>query len=479
MNGSASDISGVLIIGGGLAGLAAAVGLTLHSVPVTLLESRNRLGGRASSFDDRESGDTVDNCQHVGMGCCTNLRHLCRIVGVADRFTVERELTFLDDAGRASRLGASAWLPAPLHLVPSFLRLRFLKLREKWSIAGALRKLAQWRRDPERADESFRDWLVRNGQSERVMERFWEVVLVSALSESLDRIDVGYARKVFVDGFLRHRRGGEVDIPRTSLDRIFGPPFQDWLTVRGSEVRIHARVSRLVGDTQGIQGVELRTGESLPAREFILAVPQHQVRDLLPEAVRSGSEWSRLESIETAPISSLHLWFDRAITPLPHAVLVNRMSQWVFQQPRDDAAVEIPWRYQIVISASRALREMRHEEIRDRVLEELRSLWPEVANARLLHWRVVTEHRAVFSVTPGIDTLRPQQQSSIPNLQLAGDWTATGWPSTMESAVRSGFLAAENVLLRLGRSVQLLQPDLPTALLARPLLGPEATVPIS
>jgi uncharacterized protein with NAD-binding domain and iron-sulfur cluster len=182
---------------------------------------------------------------------------------------------------------------------------------------------------------------------------------------------------------------------------------------------------------------------------------------------------SRLES---APITSVHLWFDRPITALPHAVFVGRLSQWMFNRTllqtggqADDPSA--PHYYQIVISASRNLEGRSQQETIDEVLRELAAVWPDTKTAGHEHARLVTEHKAVFSVTPGADALRPVQQTPIDNLQLAGDWTRTGWPATMEGAVRSGYLAAENVLARLGSPDRILQPDLPTAKLSRWLLG--------
>lgn len=474
--------SPVHIIGGGLAGLAAAVGLCRHGVPVVLLEARDRLGGRASSFVDPESGATVDNCQHVGLGCCTNWLHFCRTIGVAGALRVERRLTFLDPEGRASHLQA-ALLPAPLHLVPAFTRLKFLTWEEKRRLAWGLWRLARLRPEEIAADESFADWLRRHGQTERLMSRFWEVVLVSALSESLDRMDVGHARKVFVDGFLRHRRGWEMHVPTVPLDELYGTAMQNWLRDHGGEVRFKTAVRRLEGDLQRITALELRSGERLSSNEVILAVPQHRLLDLLPPDVAAHPLLRGVSRMESAPITSLHLWFDRPLMPLRQAVLIGRLSQWIFARPAAGGApseetavrsrVDPPARYgyQVVISASRSLRGVSQEEVRDRVLDELAAIWPAAREARVRHWRMVTEQRAVFSVTPGIDALRPPQQSPTPNLQLAGDWTATGWPATMESAVRSGYLAAQNVLRRRGLEASLLQPDLPSNWWTRLWLG--------
>jgi uncharacterized protein with NAD-binding domain and iron-sulfur cluster len=177
--------------------------------------------------------------------------------------------------------------------------------------------------------------------------------------------------------------------------------------------------------------------------------------------------------LESAPISSVHLWFDRAITDLPHAVLIGRLSQWMFNRTllQGDASESHSHYYQVVISASRELQGRSQEQIIQEVLGDLTEIWPEAAKARLQSGRVVTEHRAVFSVMAGAEAFRPSQQSPINNLLLAGDWTRTGWPATMEGAVRSGYLAAENVLAKMGRQAAVLQPDLPVSRLTRLLLG--------
>jgi squalene-associated FAD-dependent desaturase len=455
-------IDRVDVIGGGLAGLAAAVGLASRGVPVTVLEARDRLGGRASSFVDPETGETLDNCQHVSMGCCTALARFCRTVGIDDRFRTADSLTFIDPQGRHSRLWAAP-LPAPLHLAPAFARLKFLSLREKLLLARGLRRLARLRTH-EIPEVSFGDWLRSQGQTPRLLSQFWEVVLVSALSETLDRIDIGHARKVFVDGFLRHREGWRVHLPTVPLDELYGTPVIAWLRRHGGRVELRSPVRRLHGSLARIEAVELRDGTIQPAGAVILAAPHHRLPAMLPEDVAAHPSLAGISRLESAPISSLHLVFDRPVLELPHAVLIGRLSQWVFQR---DGGV----RCQVVMSASRPLEGLPQEQVRDQVLGELAEIFPGVREARLLHWRLVTERRAVFSATPGVDALRPIQQSPVPNLQLAGDWTATGWPATMEGAVRSGYLAAENVLRQRGAPADLCPEELPTAWLSRKLIG--------
>lgn len=463
----------VTIIGGGLAGLAAAVALIKNDIPCRVLESRPRLGGRASSFPDSHSEQWVDNCQHVAMGCCTNFHKFCQITGIDSAFERQRELYFINpDNARVHRFHANGF-PAPLHLAGSFAGLSYLTFGDKLALARGLKSLAANASidDP----RPFSEWLREHRQPPRAIERFWHVVLVSALSESLDRISISAARKVFVDGFLRHRDGWAVDIPTEPLDELFGRRVPEWIEAHGGEVRRQASVEQ-IEITKHATGVRLKSRERVRGSHFILAVPWYRVASLLPEPWAACETVARLSQLEAAPISSVHFWFDRPLMTLPHAVFVSGLVQWVFNRSATPSQ-EGTYYYQVVISASRNVLEQPSEAIRDQVLAELARVWPVTREAQLRHWRLVTEHRAVFSVTPGSDALRPPQQSPIANLQFAGDWTQTGWPATMEGAVRSGFLAAENVLAEMGRPTRILAPDLPTARLSWWLFGLSSNPP--
>lgn len=460
----------VVIVGGGLAGLAAAEAVSARGLGVTLLEARPRLGGRASSFEDKTTGTQIDNCQHVSLGCCTNFRHFCERAGLTCAFRTERELNFVAGSGRVHRFTATR-LPAPFHLFFAFNRLSYLDRRDRARLAFGLKALAK--ADPRTLDEEpFDAWLARHRQTENAVNRFWHVVLVSALSESLDRVSAAHARKVFVDAFLAHRAGWEVQIPMLPLDELYGSRLTGHLRGQGAVVRTGAGVKRLLAENGRVTAAELRSGETIAADEFVLAVPQNLVRALVPDSSDFTSLLEDVERIETAPISSVHLWFDRPITDLPHAVLIDRLSQWVFNRTALQAGDgDGRYYYQVVISASRELEGIPSSETIAAVRDELGEIWTAARDAELVHARLVTEHRAVFSVAPGSDRLRPLQQSPIGNLQLAGDWTRTGWPATMEGAVRSGYLAAENVLERAGRRERLVRPDLPAACLSRWLFG--------
>ena len=288
----------------------------------------------------------------------------------------------------------------------------------------------------------------------------------------LFEIFVQLARKVFVDGFLANRLGWQVDIPTVTLDELYGARLQQWMAERNATIRRQSGVERIVVEEGRARAVELKGGERVDADYIVSAVPFDRLPGLLPAPMRDDAALASVGKLESAPISSVHLWFDRPITDLPHAVFVDRLSQWMFQRTviQSSSDGDKGAYYQIVISASRLLKEISQEDIIERVVAELAEVWPETGTATLQHARVITEHKAVFSVVPGVEALRPTQQSPVANLQWAGDWTDTGWPATMEGAVRSGYRAAENILAQLGRPESVLQPDLPVAFLSKLLL---------
>lgn len=451
--------SRTLIVGGGLAGLAAAAELSKRHIPVTLVEARPRLGGRATSFNDQQTGDLVDNCQHVGMGCCTNLQAFCDDFGLSDHFQIESELTFFDRSGVPSRFSATS-LPAPFHLANALQSLSYLSGIEKRELTFGLRRLAAERR----FDGPFLHWLYSACQGERVRRLFWHVVLVSALSDTLERVSTQAARKVFVDGFFRNRNAWEVHLPTKPLDDLYGSPVIETLTARGVDVRLNSAIDQISTSGEGQFKTTLRNGEEIVSEACVLAVPHHRVASLVPNELADSAAVIGARSLEPAPIASVHLWFDRSITALPHAVFVEHLSQWMFCRPSNDAGRHY---FQVVISASHELESRTRQSIIDEVCNDLATAFPVVGEANLEHARVVVEKRAVFSPTPASQLIRPAQRSELSGFYFAGDWTDTGWPATMEGAVRSGYLAAEAVLQDRGQPVALVADDLPKAFLSR------------
>jgi len=455
----------VAIVGGGLAGLAAAMALVTRGCQVELFEAKRKLGGRAGSYVDPASGQQIDHCQHVAMGCCTNFVDFCRRTGILGLLSRQRTLHFFGPDGRRSDFRPARWLPAPLHLVGPLLRLSYLSLLDKLSIARGMLKLIGTPREDTAGRPTVLEWLHEQRQSPAAIERFWKVVLVSALAESLDRASLAAARKVFVDGFLAHPDAADLLVPAVSLSELYDRRVTDWLRERGATIRLESPV-----ETVGVSGeraarLQMADGRLRDFEFVILAVPWRRLGDLLSPALLEAVDPGRaVSAIVGAPISSVHLWFDKRITELPHAVLIERLSQWVFARGSQQAREHY---YQVVISASHDLAGRERQSVVDEIVADLRSVFPAAKHANLVRWQLITDPQAVFSARPGLDQIRPPQQTSIANLLLAGDWTATGWPATMEGAVRSGYLAAEAVLKQLGRAEQIVVADLPRGWMAK------------
>lgn len=447
----------VLIVGGGLAGLACASALAGQGVTSVILESRPRLGGRATSILDPTTGEEIDNCQHVAMGCCVNFLDFCCRVGIDDCFVREPELTFVDRAGRASVISSNPLLPAPLNLAGAFGRAAFLSVSEKVTLARGLMALYH---SNGRVYGNFAEFLESHGQTSGTIRGYWEPVLVSALSESLERIDFAAGRKVFVEGFLAHVEAWPIWLATKPLGWIYGERIVSWLKARGVAIELSCGVESLEVIEGQVTGVRLRNGEVMSAAKVVLAIPWFHVSRVLT-AEQLVTVVPGLGRIESAPISSVHLWYDRPITELRHAVLLERVSQWMFNRSAilGETTGE-RFAYQVVISQSRALVGQPQTEIAALVDRELREAFGVSAETELLHSRVITEHKAVFSPQPGSGAFRPAQRTPIEGLLLAGDWTQTGWPATMEGAVISGYLAAEEILADKGMVRRVVQPAL-------------------
>ncbi len=488
-------------MGGGLAGLGAGACLADAGFEVEIIEKRPVLGGRASSFlppgEALGSAGRIDNCQHVLLGCCTNLIDFFRRTGTLGSFRFYNSFLFLGPRG-ASRMAASL-LPEPLHLLPSLLSFRDLDWRDRWSIARAMRAIL--RQNDSVPDEPLIDWLKRQRQTGPAIENFWRVVLTSALNEDLERVSSRHAFKVFLDGFLANRRGYRMGVPAIPLSDLYSSKI---LSERCT-LRLGVNASELELDGRKISRVRLREGGESQADYYISTLPPDALRHLLPDDLSElWPELGKMGDLEWSPITGIHLWFDRPITSLDHAAIVGRTIQWMFNhsaiskrsEPRPaphsppcgpeptggGAGLRTPGRpegsgpvdntqyIQLVVSASRSLMNMKRDDLLELALRELRELFPKTSKATLLKAVVVKESKATLSPRPGIDALRLGTRTPFDNLFLAGDWTQTGWPFTMEGAVRSGYRAAELVTETAGQPRTFLQPDLPVAPLVR-LLG--------
>ena len=452
----------VVIIGGGLAGCSAALALARQAdaakrFRITLIESKSRLGGRVGSYTDQASGLTIDYCQHLGMGCCTALKQLIDWLDQRSLWRVERNLYFYGPGQQRQRLTALPCLPAPLHLGSWLWNWPGLNWQDRWHIARGMLAI---NRLPLVGDQAAKlesstalTWLRSHGQPERVLERFWSTIIVSALGEQLDRVGLLPMAKVFQDGFLRKRDAYHLLIPARPLDELFGLRFHEALMAAGVDVQLSTTINKSHWQGANCQRVDLSSGSSIYPDHLIAAVPWHAVGQLVSDCEDAHVKRVAFGAgqLQASPISGVHTWWDRPWLPTPHAALVGQLCQWVFPHAERNATSEQAASaaqehyYQIVISASRMLPRGDQQAVARMIEEDLREVFVEARQAKLLRARVVTDPQAVFSVGPGTAAWRPQAGTCHGNICWAGDWTNTGWPATMEGAIRSGLAAAEAV----------------------------------
>jgi squalene-associated FAD-dependent desaturase len=463
-------LKSVIVIGGGLAGLAAGVALAEAGWRVRLFEQRPFLGGRATSYV-LPDGEHVDNCQHVTFGCCTNLEDFYARVGSANKIKFFDRLLLLDPQGRRGEMHAGI-LPAPFHMTGSFLTFAPLAMKDKLSILRAFYSILKSGGHPPDVEEpglSMLEWLRRRKQTPAAISRFWRAVLVSALSEELEHIDARYGVDVFWKAVLSNRKGYRMGVPAVALADLYDG-CRLAIEKKGGEVVLRAPVRNIVMENEAVAAVRFDGGREERADAYVFAVPHGAMAELLPETAKQmDPSLGNLDKLKDAPITGVHFWFDRQVMKEPFLTLLDTTTQWIFNKtalygtPNGNSKNVTTGQYlQLVISSSYDLLQKPRQEIIDLCLQEVRHALPAAREANLTKATVIKEAAATFSPEPGVDRWRPKQHTRVPGLFLAGDWTDTGWPATMEGAVRSGYLAAEAVLHAAGTPQRFLQPDLPT-----------------
>ncbi|NUK36774.1 FAD-dependent oxidoreductase [Streptomyces lunaelactis] len=440
-----------VVVGGGLAGVTAALQLADAGIRVALVEGRPRLGGLAFSF--RRGDLTVDNGQHVYLRCCTAYRWFLERVEGAHLAPLQDRLDVpvLDVArARGARLGRlrRTALPVPLHLAGSLATYPHLSLAERAGVGRAA--LALGRLDP--ADPAldgidFATWLRRHGQSQRTIEALWDLVGVATLNATAPNASMGLAAMVFKTGLLSEPGAADIGWAHVPLGELHDTLARKALDSAGVRTELSTRVREISRAEHGRWRVEV-DGEQLDADTVVLAVPQRETHALLPDGALEDPD--RLLDIGTAPILNIHVLYDRKVLRRPFFAALGTPVQWVFD--RTDASGLKDGQY-LALSQSAAQDEIDAPvaELRERYLPELERLLPAARGARVRDFFVTRERTATFAPAPGVGRLRPGARTRAPGLYLAGAWTATGWPATMESAVRSGFSAASAALSALGR----------------------------
>jgi squalene-associated FAD-dependent desaturase len=454
-------MSRVAVVGGGLAGLAAAVAAADAGAEVVLLEGRPRLGGATTSF--RRGELWVDNGQHVFLRCCTAYRQFLRRLGVEhlttlqDRLDVPVLLAATEEASRAGAESGHARLrrtrvpwPAPLHLAPALLGYRAMPTRQRLAAALAALRLGRLdSRDPKVDGRTFGGWLAAHGQGPAATEALWELLTVATLNAPASAASLGLAAKVVRTGLLEGAANGDIGWADVPLHRLHAEAASSALESAGAEVRTGAKVTglRAAGDGWLVE----TGGAAIEADAVVLAVPAHSVGGLLPAG--SVPDPDRFEHLGVSPIVNVHVVFDRPVFDGPFAAVVGSPVQWVFDRTATSGLHDsVPGGQYVAISLSAAESYIDRPvaELRETFVAELRRLFPAARAARVVQVIVTRERAATFRQAPGTQALRPGPHTAWPSLALAGAWTDTGWPATMEGAVRSGNAAAEAVLASVG-----------------------------
>ena len=430
----------VAVVGGGLAGITAALNLADAGAEVTLLEVRTRLGGAAYSFE--RDGLEIDNGQHVFLRCCTDYRALIRRLGVEGNTHLQQRLSIpvLAPGGRRGTLARSG-LPTPLHLAGALARYPFLSLAERLHAARTARALSKLDLDDPALDSrSFGAWLDERGESQAAVDSLWNLIALPTLNLPAERASLAMAAKVFQTGLLDAADAGDVGYSRVPLSRLHAEPAERALRAAGVDVRVKTRV-------QAVRpGVELESDAGVLAYDAaVVAVPHDRAAALLP----SSAVEQPIEQLGTSPIVNAHVIYERPVTDLPLAAGLGTPVQWLFDRTQESGLAG--GGQHLALSLSGADREMgmSNEELREELLPALEALLPATREARVTDFFVVREHAATFRAEPSSGRLRPGPRTSVPGLFLAGAWTDTGWPATMEGAVRSGHAAAHEALAAL------------------------------
>jgi squalene-associated FAD-dependent desaturase len=433
----------VLIIGGGFAGLAAGVALAGAGRRVRLLEQSPYLGGRARSFLYAPTGDVVDNGQHLLMGCYHSTLRFLREIGTSERIALQPSLQvhFVEPPGKLTTLKCPA-LASPWHVLAGVLRSNAFGWSEKLEISRVGRAVSKGN---ENTSLTVEEWLTRLGQSERVKRGFWDLISIAALNEDPRRASAAIFARVLKLALFTSPSDSGLALPRAGLSDCYTDAARSYIKARDGEAVFGRRVESLVVRDGSCQGVRFADGSAAEAETVISAVPWHEFVRILPaELLRAEPTFTSILALRPAPIISINIWFDRAITELAFAGLRGTTVQWLFN--RGKILASGGHYYSLVLSGAHEHIGRSKAELLKIALGDLARLFPAARDSRVIHSLVIKERFATFSPAVGVDAVRPAARSPIRGLILAGDWTATGLPATIEGAVQSGYTAAEHVL---------------------------------
>ena len=447
-----------IVLGGGLAGIAASARLAEAGWDVTLLEARKSLGGRAFSFrdpgdfrDPDGDEDDIDNGQHVIVGACRNLIDFLTQIGIWDSWRLQSRLdvAIYDRGGRLGRLYGVNLRP-PAHLLPAFLTYPHLGLWDKMrAIRGLIAAMFARRNDANVENITFYHWLRAHGQSERTIYNLWNVLIEGTLNDNIRDVSAAMGLLIVQDGLLDGRQDANIGYPKVALGDAIGEPARRHLESLGVHLWLGCPVRRINADGENaVSSITIGNGQTLSADAYVSALPFWVLPNLLPESLLALEPFPSLLTLQTSPIVNVHLQYDTPVMSRDFCYFVDSPLQWVFNrsvirgQTHDDTSQFLT----VSISAAWEYIDTDRSELAATIAAEIRRAFPSARHATLLRATVVKQPNATFRCTPGANRLRPGPVTPAPNLFLAGEWTRTGWPSTMESAVISGYNAAAAVI---------------------------------
>ena len=449
---SIKNLGKVVVVGGGLAGMAAACDLADRGHPVVLLEKRPFLGGRAFSFPEPETGQEIDNGQHVFLKCCTAYIGFLKKLGALHNTHVPPKLDvpILSYAGKRGVL-SSASLPAPLHLAPALLSYPFLSWGEKLRVLyGGLRiYLTRRRRDSGNLEgETFSTWLKRHHQTDAAIDRFWNLIILPTLNDDISEVSADMGVMVFQEGVLKSKESAGIGYAKVGLSELVSEAVKSYLASRGGQVLLGAAAREFTIEGDTVCGVQTSDG-TVEGDWYISALTSYDLMAMLPHSLADGAFFSRARGLAYAPIVDVHIWYDRPVMEEAFSGFVDSPLQWVFNKTRMQGEESASGQY-LCISLSGAWQyaDMLKQELSDLFLEEMKRVFPQARDAQVVRLLIVKQPRATFRSVPGAGLHRLPSVTPLSNLFLAGEWVDTDWPGTMESAVRSGQMAAEALASR-------------------------------
>ncbi|MFN0156772.1 MAG: hydroxysqualene dehydroxylase HpnE [Bacteroidota bacterium] len=428
----------MVIVGGGLSGLAAGVQLASENIPVVILEQKPALGGRAYSYTDATTGDIVDNGQHLLIAGYQGTFRFLDTIGALDLLRIQE---YPDLLFHHPRRGFTSFtlpkLPSPFHLLWGIFNTDLLSLKDKVSLCRAGLALQTSDADDMVKAMTVEEWLDGQNQSVECKRSFWEPLAVSIMNEKIATASASVFLHSMREAFLRGWKNAAAAIPIVGLSQLYVDGASRFITDHKGTVRCNADVVRIVRDGETASIVELRDGEIIPCNAVILAVPSYRIPALIPSGVQMTIAVDAIGRLDSSPIISVHLWFSKEVMQDEFVGVIGKRVQWFFNRRMILREKGKGGHVSAVISAAHEYVDLTNEALTTMAVEDLRSVYPD-AVAPPTHSIVIREKRATFSCTPKSETLRPDHQTSAPNLFVAGDWTNTGLPATIEGAIISG-----------------------------------------